>query len=928
MADIKVQHGNASIPLSTASVTITAGTDYTAPASLSNAFIRIVGIDYTGAGCEDSDFAGGAGRNAVSVSNPGNLLTSITFERTDATSGPINISYEIVEYTGSVGGENEFVVRHQENIAGITTLTVDSATVSGVVTDADVVVFITGFEVVGSAGRGDSGSGKFTWEYVGASNVARGTQGNTTRSCDVSIAVVEFTGSNWTVQRIAHQFTSGGVTETEAITSVGAVTNAFLHPQSRFSASNIGPDDAGLECWLSSATELSFLTTNVADATHDVITWVVDNPNMTVQHVSGARANGAGGASPDVWTETISNTASTIEELSVMGECGRSDATNDTHLLMISFEVTSLTQVTLTRGRDTSNRDYRFSVVEWPTAGGATTHEGSGNLQSGDSDLSGDGKFVLDGSGNLQSGDSTLAGSGEIFNLDSVDDPIAYGDTFNFTTSGFSTVTSRQLTDKDSNVISLSGTDTTATLPGLQDGIFSVTIGAGTFEVSDGSRTDNLTTNIQAPAGFDFVALEAGFDTSQNSFLFNFSGTPTVGMQFIYTTSEITLFPDGSWTAPSSVTTTITVIDPADGFMEQYDMIIGIAEGDLASGDSQLSGTGEVTKEGSGDLLSGDSDLSGTGEIRKDGSGNLQSGDSDLSATGEIINEGSGNLQSSDSLISGTGEIINEGAGNLQSGDSTLNGSGSIVNEGTGNLQSGDSLLNGSGEAVAEGEGTGDLQSGNSTVSGSGQIEKEGAGNLQSGDSDLSGSGEVIKEGTSNLQSGDSVLSGNGSISLDGSGNLQSSDSLINGVGQVVSEDDGLGNLQSGDSKLEGQGFSFEPNLELAPSGRTYAINSQDRTIIVKPGVFKVKRINKTPDAILNYTFDLSNWLEPSDTVQSANFVLSDNLTLVAQEINNSSVTALVAGGAQTGEENLKCVFTTTEGYTDSRTIVFEMISL
>ena len=53
-----------------------------------------------------------------------------------------------------------------------------------------------------------------------------------TNLCDVSYAVVEWTGSNWAVQRITHDFTSAA-TQTETITSVGDRSRAFFHTQQR-----------------------------------------------------------------------------------------------------------------------------------------------------------------------------------------------------------------------------------------------------------------------------------------------------------------------------------------------------------------------------------------------------------------------------------------------------------------------------------------------------------------------------------------------------------------------------------------------------------------------------------------------------------------------------------------------------------------------
>ncbi len=86
-----------------------------------------------------------------------------------------------------------------------------------------------------------------------------------------------------------------------------------------------------------------------------------------------------------------------------------------------------------------------------------------------------------------------------------------------------------------------------------------------------------------------------------------------------------------------------------------------------------------------------------------------------------------------------------------------------------------------------------------------------------------------------------------------------------------------------------------------------------------------MKRIPKDPSAILNYTFDMTGWLEENDTILSYALENSSGITVDSDSNTDYVVTAIVSGGTEQGEEALTCRFTTLDGLTDDRTIIFEM---
>lgn len=404
MADFAIQRDIATIALSGASVTITAGVDYVAPASVSAAFVRIVGVAFCGGGIENTDFNGTPNRNAIKVT--GTITTSLTFSRNGAQDGPIQISWEIIEYTGSIGGANEFIVRSTQDIAlASTELSGDTTSISGVVTDADVVVFQTGVEQAGGAGRRATEEFLFTTDWIGGSTVARVTRGASAFGCDVTVAVVEFTGSNWNIQRVEHTYVASSTNETESIgVTLGSISKAFLHHSLRFSGTDVGADGMGQKCNISSTSQLTFFDQDIGTGAVGVA-WVIENTQssgtvMNVNQYSGTRASNVGG-DPDTFTEAVTAVPS-LATSSIMGEGSVTTTTSaDVHRGMLTFGLTGLSVTTLIRGRDVADRDYVFEVVEWPDAGVAPAGRIMGSLA---------GKGGLAGMGGIAGQSGGLAG--------------------------------------------------------------------------------------------------------------------------------------------------------------------------------------------------------------------------------------------------------------------------------------------------------------------------------------------------------------------------------------------------------------------------------------------------------------------------------------------------------------------------------------
>jgi hypothetical protein len=361
MADFKIQRGGVTIGDGATSVTITSGTEYTAPASKASSFIRIVSSMHAGDGT-DGNFSGQPDRNFVSISNPGNLLTSIAFTRFSSTTA-VQLKWEIIEYTGTSGGDNEFIVRGQE-VLTTTALTHASSAISGIATTADVVPFIT------SASTPIASTSRHAAEHITCTaEISAGVCTITRRDASInatfSLEYVEFVGANWDIQKVAHSYTAEG-DETETITSVD-LTKTFIHQQFRVDTAA----DAGAfspEVRLTAATTLTHtLQSSFTDA--DSLTYIIENTQATgviaiAARYSGDRTNDAGTA-PRSWAEAITPVISldnTIVTISASTDKG-----NDTSNAFIGAQLTDLDEVTLYQGDNNERIDYTIEVFEWPS---------------------------------------------------------------------------------------------------------------------------------------------------------------------------------------------------------------------------------------------------------------------------------------------------------------------------------------------------------------------------------------------------------------------------------------------------------------------------------------------------------------------------------------------------------------------------------
>jgi hypothetical protein len=370
--DFYVQRGVATIPNSVSNITINAGTDYVAPRSSSSAFIRITNTMQTGAGG-----AGGGVQNSNLVTtyiiDPQNITSSVTFGRIGAT-GDTRVYWEIVEYTGPAGGDNEMIVRHAEGYAMDSRALVANIPASGVLNDDDVVVFLTG-QANTQANTTQYHTGIVTTDWnsttgeVVLERAARvGGGGNTIY---VSYALVEFTGSNWFIQRVQHTYSAVGTTQTQPITTVNDVSRAFIHAQHRTTQNTVA--NFGHLVWFLNSGNVAFQLNSEATtaAGHTSVAWVIENIQTNGAPMAVTRSNGVqgtGGPSGSTFSIGIGKTLSDISVASIFTSMHASGIDVSHPRAIMGATIASSTHYELWVSDTGSQRTYRTEIVEWPTA--------------------------------------------------------------------------------------------------------------------------------------------------------------------------------------------------------------------------------------------------------------------------------------------------------------------------------------------------------------------------------------------------------------------------------------------------------------------------------------------------------------------------------------------------------------------------------
>lgn len=87
-----------------------------------------------------------------------------------------------------------------------------------------------------------------------------------------------------------------------------------------------------------------------------------------------------------------------------------------------------------------------------------------------------------------------------------------------------------------------------------------------------------------------------------------------------------------------------------------------------------------------------------------------------------------------------------------------------------------------------------------------------------------------------------------------------------------------------------------------------------------------LKTFIKDPDAILDYTFDWTEWLQESETISIYVITIDAGITKESDNENEGKVIVWLSGGAVGETYNIACKITTDLDRTDERTVEIIMV--
>lgn len=360
--DFKIIHGSTVLADGEAVVTLTDGVDYTLESGIAaDAWFAIIANSrFSGMGRTAGGGSQNADRTTVHLSYAGNNLVL------NRSTGLQNcrVDWMIIQYIGPAAGANEIKVRAKgEASFAASTTSVDVAIPGSVVSSADLVPFTTG-QSVNAGNRNNHHNGLHTAEIVGG-NVSF-VRGAATHSSVVSYALVEFTGSNWTV----HFQTLTGATAAnsdQAITlstELADASKAILHAQTRIEQTAAqGLDDIGNLLRISSATQLvrrSRTATNNASKFYHA--WIIENPDILVQRYTGTMA---GAGEEEIFNVAITEVAA-LDQSSASLTCTSSGTGTAFPRGYINHLIDAVGNVLLRQSDNGQTSEYALEVVTWP----------------------------------------------------------------------------------------------------------------------------------------------------------------------------------------------------------------------------------------------------------------------------------------------------------------------------------------------------------------------------------------------------------------------------------------------------------------------------------------------------------------------------------------------------------------------------------
>jgi len=220
------------------------------------------------------------------------LVTGTTTVTLNFYHGTRNVSMEgwieVWEYVGAASGANEFVVLHHGEVAMSATTSEDVTLDTTGTTQADMVPIWGGITATSFGTteqfRGDRLRKHLAITSTSNCNVSRH---DGTSATELGLTVVEFTGSNWTVNEndVTHPASTLGAS-THTITSVTDWTNTMFFHTHQGRDGGVGSDDHSLLGYVGNSSATQFKTNHQVNGPNPVegTLYTVHNSDLSVEH--------------------------------------------------------------------------------------------------------------------------------------------------------------------------------------------------------------------------------------------------------------------------------------------------------------------------------------------------------------------------------------------------------------------------------------------------------------------------------------------------------------------------------------------------------------------------------------------------------------------------------------------------------------------
>ena len=361
---VKVIRGSVQILNGQTTRTLTNGVDYTLEDTDDTKwYFRITSNHFTGMGV----VSGGGSQNpddftVHAVQSGANVVLTRSGNSNDT-----RVDSEIVQYTGNTPA-NEFIVREKGELTLSSGTTSTTTNLPACVVNAnDVVILITGQSTSPST-RNDTHTMLFT--AARGSTDWTATRGKNNAAATISYAVIEYTGSDYTVTQQSFNVSSATATET-LTTPVTDASKTFIHAQYRYdSTGSAGLDDASVRVYLQDSSTLAVFNATSTDLSlKQNHVYLIENDNLVVNRYIGEMSGETTGEEEidDVAVTTVANS-----DLTTLFGLTASSTGSGTAFPrgFVNFTLSADDNVKLRQSDEGQTSLYSFEVVEWPAASG------------------------------------------------------------------------------------------------------------------------------------------------------------------------------------------------------------------------------------------------------------------------------------------------------------------------------------------------------------------------------------------------------------------------------------------------------------------------------------------------------------------------------------------------------------------------------